>query len=257
MAPAATLRTIPTPASVPSGRASSPSPSLRANSPPSRRASASPTPHHSSRAARRASFDKENVGGAFYSVMETANHKILENGHGPLAPSANGHAGSNGYDHQEAGRARRESSASEDDIDHALRRRHGSVPRSPRATPRSPPPAGVATLPTIVAHVEMDTSAIVSDDGAHSPPPAPSAMLAHSGPADDTLAPTGLRRRRRSSSVHVKPPPGVTPTKAVDWEIPRKAFHSSIGESYSEECFSALARCIARPRIHTRTVNTY
>ena len=225
MAAAAVVRPSPTPSTAGSGgRASSPSPSLRASSPPtpSRRASASPAPHHSPRAPRRSSFDKETVGGSFYSVMETAKHKILENGHGPL----NGHANGSAHDETTTGSRRRESSASasEDDVDASLRRR--SVPRSPRAIPRSPPPPGVATLPTIVAHVEMDTASIMSDDGAHSPPPAPSAILAHSSEAP----PTGVRRRRRSSSIKVKPPPGVTPTKAVDWEIPRKVFHSSIGE---------------------------
>jgi diacylglycerol kinase (CTP) len=89
----------------------------------------------------------------------------------------------------------------------------------------------VATLQTIRAHVEMDTSAI-DDSGASSPPPAPSALLAHGPDAitDNGVPASGVRRRRRSSSIKVKPPPGVTPTKAVDWEIPRKVFHSSIGE---------------------------
>ncbi|WVW81135.1 hypothetical protein I302_103126 [Kwoniella bestiolae CBS 10118] len=55
------------------------------------------------------------------------------------------------------------------------------------------------------------------------PPPAPSTQT---GTGDRPIAVT---RKRRSSSVKRKPSPGVTPTKAVDWEIPRKTLHSSIG----------------------------
>lgn len=198
----------------PSTRSPSPT-SIRANSPPvstsssSRpRVSASPPAHLSPRTTRRSSVDKENVGGTLYSAMEAAKNKI---GNG-ISVNHNGNAH---YD--ETTRSRRESSASEDDVEASLRRRN--VPRSPRSA-RSPP-VGVATLPTIVAQVPMDSSR--PDFTAHSPPPAPSAGLAH---ASDVPAP----RRRRSSSIKIKPPPGVVPTKAVDWEIPRKAFHSSIGE---------------------------
>ncbi|KAK4686417.1 hypothetical protein P7C73_g3716, partial [Tremellales sp. Uapishka_1] len=38
-----------------------------------------------------------------------------------------------------------------------------------------------------------------------------------------------VTRPRRSSSIKRKPSPGVVPQKAVDWEIPRKSLHSSIG----------------------------
>ncbi|WVQ63058.1 uncharacterized protein L199_001209 [Kwoniella botswanensis] len=62
-----------------------------------------------------------------------------------------------------------------------------------------------------------------SNTNTHVPPP----------PAPSTQTGTGDRpvvtRKRRSSSVKRKPSPGVTPTKAVDWEIPRKTLHSSIG----------------------------
>ncbi|TYJ54984.1 hypothetical protein B9479_004295 [Cryptococcus floricola] len=54
------------------------------------------------------------------------------------------------------------------------------------------------------------------------PPPA---LSTQTGTGDKPL----VTRRRRSSSVKRKPSPGVTPTKVVDWEIPRKTFHSSIG----------------------------
>lgn len=187
-----------------------PSPSLRAGSPtPSRRASATPPVHLSPRASRRLSLDKENV--SLHAAMEPNGKATAENGHDAAAvaavPVANGRP--------------RDGSVSEDDVDNVLRRR-GAVPRSPRTVPRSPPP-GVHTLPTIVAHVEMDSSAL-SDSEAHAPPPAPSAVFGTAAPG------TEVRRRRRTSSIHVKPPPGVKPTKAVDWEIPRKAFHSSIGE---------------------------
>lgn len=99
----------------------------------------------------------------------------------------------------------REGSISEDE--EGVRRRH----RSPRS-----PPNGVAVLPTIKAHEELDASALADD---HAPPPAASTGLANGQ----------VIRRRRSSSVKQKPPPGVTPQKVVDWEIPRKTFHSSIG----------------------------
>lgn len=51
-------------------------------------------------------------------------------------------------------------------------------------------------------------------------------------PASSTGTASGqkvLNRPRRTSSIHRKPSPGVRPVKAVDWEIPRKTLHSSIG----------------------------
>ena len=93
---------------------------------------------------------------------------------------------------------------------------------------------GLPTLPTIG---DDDTAFLSSGPPSPSspgpgsgraPPPAPSAQAA-SDPRYGQLAGSGVRRRR-ASSIKRKLSPGVTPTKAVDWEIPRKVFHSSIGE---------------------------
>ncbi|WWC72339.1 uncharacterized protein I206_106301 [Kwoniella pini CBS 10737] len=100
--------------------------------------------------------------------------------------------------------------------------------------PRSARPSGanetLHTLPTIPDpqteedDSALDTSSIKQDDTfpSHPPPPAPSTQT---GTGDKPV----VTRKRRSSSVKRKPSPGVTPTKAVDWEIPRKTLHSSIG----------------------------
>ncbi|TXT03893.1 hypothetical protein VHUM_04316 [Vanrija humicola] len=94
----------------------------------------------------------------------------------------------------------------------------------PRRRSAKSPPVGVATLPTVPDDAELKS------DGEHSvfsdsaPPPARSAnAIVYDANGNPVV------RRRRSSSIKTKPPPGVTPTKAVDWEIPRKTFHSSIG----------------------------
>ncbi|WVF68113.1 hypothetical protein IAT40_002876 [Kwoniella sp. CBS 6097] len=123
-------------------------------------------------------------------------------------------------------------------------------PRLRKNPPRSARPSvngnstvnGLPTLPTIPDPEENeneDDSAIapsspISEKSyahahahahAYSPPP----------PAASTSTGTGSRpvmtatRKRRSSSIKRKPSPGVVPTKAVDWEIPRKTLHSSIG----------------------------
>ncbi|ORY35878.1 hypothetical protein BCR39DRAFT_512779 [Naematelia encephala] len=95
-----------------------------------------------------------------------------------------------------------------------------NVPRSTRAS-KSPGPTsaynGLPTLPTIPADSETPV-----EPTRLPPPPAPSANAAFTGVRPPT-------RKRRSSSIKRKPSPGVTPTKAVDWEIPRKTLHSSIG----------------------------
>ncbi|OCF34455.1 hypothetical protein I317_03492 [Kwoniella heveanensis CBS 569] len=118
-------------------------------------------------------------------------------------------------------------------------------PRLRKNPPRSARPSvngnisvnGLPTLPTIPDPEEgnEDDSAIApsspmseksySHAHAYDPPP----------PAASTSTGTGARpvmtatRKRRSSSIKRKPSPGVVPTKAVDWEIPRKTLHSSIG----------------------------
>ncbi|WRT70495.1 uncharacterized protein IL334_007493 [Kwoniella shivajii] len=98
-------------------------------------------------------------------------------------------------------------------------------------SPRSARPSSISisnnlsTLPTIP---DPDFDSAIDDSQHqqqhHGPPP----------PASSTQTGTGERpihatRKRRSSSIKRKPSPGVTPTKAVDWEIPRKTLHSSIG----------------------------
>ncbi|WVQ85776.1 hypothetical protein IAT38_007943 [Cryptococcus sp. DSM 104549] len=113
------------------------------------------------------------------------------------------------------------------------------VPRVRKNPPRSARPSGangLATLPTIPdpeAEVEADVAARSGSAPGASELAHPLHPHAAPPPAASTQTGTGDRpvvtRKRRSSSVKRKPSPGVTPTKAVDWEIPRKTFHSSIG----------------------------
>jgi diacylglycerol kinase (CTP) len=87
---------------------------------------------------------------------------------------------------------------------------------------------GLPTLPTIGDDDDvLLSSGPSSPTSGRPPPPAPSAR-AGSDPNYGNIAGSGTRKRR-SSSIKRKLSPGVTPQKAVDWEIPRKAFHSSIG----------------------------
>lgn len=109
--------------------------------------------------------------------------------------------------------------------------------RSARRPSRSPQTT-TSTLPIIRAHVELDPNHPEHADA----PAAPSSAFTN-GQANGKINGQPVIRRRRSSSVHAKPPPGVTPTKAVDWEIPRKTFHSSIGE-----CSKAVTRHAAGKR---------
>lgn len=66
-----------------------------------------------------------------------------------------------------------------------------------------------------------------------SPIPTQTQNQSYPPPAASTQTGTGSRpvvtRKRRSSSIKRKPSPGKVPEKVVDWEIPRKTFHSSIG----------------------------
>jgi diacylglycerol kinase (CTP) len=82
---------------------------------------------------------------------------------------------------------------------------------------KSPSYNGLPTFPPIPA----DPDAVIDDSKV--PPPSSSAGTSASG----IVRP--VTRPRRSSSIKRKPSPGVTPTKVVDWEIPRKTLHSSIG----------------------------
>lgn len=98
-------------------------------------------------------------------------------------------------------------------------------PRRRSRRPSRSPQTNTSTLPIIRAHVELDPNHPEHADA----PAAPSSAFTN-GVQNGKANGQPVIRRRRSSSVHAKPPPGVTPTKAVDWEIPRKTFHSSIGE---------------------------
>lgn len=104
----------------------------------------------------------------------------------------------------------------------------GSRPGSVRSTrsPVSPTPSspynGLPTLPTVP---DDDAISFFSDAGSpgpesRPPPPAASTLTSQGKP---------VTRKRRSSSIVRKPSPGAVPTKVVDWEIPRKTLHSSIG----------------------------
>ena len=88
-------------------------------------------------------------------------------------------------------------------------------------------------LPTLPTIPDPDTTEMGASTS-KPPPPAPSTALAKTG--SERIERPGTRKRR-SSSIKRKLSPGVTPTTVVDWEIPRKALHSSIGE------------CLASPRI--------
>lgn len=79
---------------------------------------------------------------------------------------------------------------------------HASLPSSPRATTRSSTLNGLSKPP----------------------PPAPSSALGTEGRPLPPIA-----RKRRTSSITRKPSPGAVPKTVVDWEIPRKTLHSSIG----------------------------
>lgn len=115
--------------------------------------------------------------------------------------------------------------------------------RSARRPSRSPQTT-TSTLPIIRAHVELDPSQPEHADA----PAAPSSAFTNGLANGKAVNGQPVVRRRRSSSVHAKPPPGVTPTKVVDWEIPRKTFHSSIGEYTSTSCRTAqITRIVASP----------
>ena len=136
--------------------------------------------------------------------------RVLRSGKGTLAsePREMGNGG---------GKAWRDGSVdNEDDVrarrSHSIRSSKSPVPSSPSSTYN-----GLPTLPTIP---DPDAEDSASSSVARPPPPAASTQTASGRP---------LQRKRRSSSIKRKPSPGVTPTKVVDWEIPRKTLHSSIG----------------------------
>ncbi|ORX41212.1 hypothetical protein BD324DRAFT_575234 [Kockovaella imperatae] len=101
---------------------------------------------------------------------------------------------------------------------HSVRSSKSPVPSSPG----SPAYNGLPTLPTIPDPDEDTGDAIPSSSSITSRPPPPAAST-------QTASGRPLQRKRRSSSIKRKPSPGVTPKNVVDWEIPRKTLHSSIG----------------------------
>jgi diacylglycerol kinase (CTP) len=108
-------------------------------------------------------------------------------------------------------------------------RRAAASPGSAKRQLADPVYNGLPTLPTIGDDDDvLLSSGPSSPTSGRPPPPAPSAR-AGSDPNYGSIAGSGTRKRR-SSSIKRKLSPGVTPQKAVDWEIPRKAFHSSIGK---------------------------
>jgi len=110
-------------------------------------------------------------------------------------------------------------------------RRAAASPGSAKRQLTDPVYSGLPTLPTIGDDDDVVlSSGPSSPSSGRPPPPAPSAR-AGSDPNFGSIAGSGTRKRR-SSSIKRKLSPGVTPQKAVDWEIPRKAFHSSIGKLF-------------------------
>jgi hypothetical protein len=153
----------------------------------------------------------------------------------PATISSNGHSGIQGEAGSESATASGSSSTSS-----TIRARR-AVAMSPGTAKRQltdPTYNGLPTLPTIGDDDDAFLSSGPSSPSAlgRAPPPAPSAR-AGSDPNYGSIAGSGPRKRR-ASSIKRKLSPGVTPQKAVDWEIPRKAFHSSIGESNAQ-----LAKC--------------
>ncbi|KAK8850344.1 hypothetical protein IAR55_004262 [Kwoniella newhampshirensis] len=88
--------------------------------------------------------------------------------------------------------------------------------------PRSARPSGANGLSTLPTIPDPDADESMLDKSVSPPPPAPSTQT---GTGERPI----VTRNRRSSSVKRKPSPGAIPTKVVDWEIPRKTLHSSIG----------------------------
>jgi diacylglycerol kinase (CTP) len=115
----------------------------------------------------------------------------------------------------------------------STRRTKSPSPSSPRSHPKPSPSASGSSgyyngLPTLPPISDQDPDSAILDSPTSEkefkpPPPAPSAMT---GTGNKPVT-----RKRRSSSIKRKPSPGVRPVAAVDWEIPRKTLHSSIGTS--------------------------
>nr|KIR83746.1 hypothetical protein I308_05830 [Cryptococcus tetragattii IND107] len=90
------------------------------------------------------------------------------------------------------------------------------------------------TIPSRPASPPYDSTSPSSTKlGSLTPTQTQTQRQSHPPPAPSTETGTSSRpvvtRKRRSSSIKRKPSPGKVPEKVVDWEIPRKTFHSSIG----------------------------
>jgi diacylglycerol kinase (CTP) len=132
------------------------------------------------------------------------------------------------------GRVWRDGSVEDSTTDLRARKAGTAGPSSSKArTSKSPTPSvhspynGLPTLPTVFDNDQESEgpgspeSPALTGTSSRPPPPAASTMTAQGKP---------VTRKRRSSSIVRKPSPGAVPTKAVDWEIPRKTLHSSIGK---------------------------
>ncbi|KAI9633659.1 uncharacterized protein MKK02DRAFT_28450 [Dioszegia hungarica] len=121
----------------------------------------------------------------------------------------------------------------EQDVSDVRKRNTSSRPKSSPSSPAHSKTAstsgssyynGRPTLASISDDQDPDiavTDSPMSEKDFRPPPPAPSSAMGTEG--------RPLTRPRRSSSIKRKLSPGVRPAKAVDWEIPRKTLHSSIG----------------------------
>jgi len=191
---------------------SSPSASASVSPPPPSRAS----PRRSLAKPRSSGESKENVEPLpvqMYGYAEMSASRLSKKANGKLPVSEEKEMG-NGV-----GRTWRDGSRElSDDTD--------GVPRPRRTRPtKSPAYDGLPTLSTIPdSEDEASSSTSNSNNNAKPPPPAQSAAMAKNTPERP------VTRKRRSSSIKRKPSPGVKPTKVVDWEIPRKTLHSSIGK---------------------------
>lgn len=194
---------------------------------------------------------------------DSSSHATMETLIPPPKSKMNGRAASEEKDHLANGhgngvpRSLRDVSAESDDTgagpSSTIRSRRSQTGSGSGTTPKRQSSQqsynGLPTLPTIG---DDDNSAFLSSGppspsspSGRAPPPAPSAHAAMN-PNYGQLGGSGVRRRR-ASSIKRKLSPGVTPTKAVDWEIPRKVFHSSIGEStdqYGCKCASTITSLV-------------
>jgi hypothetical protein len=112
-----------------------------------------------------------------------------------------------------------------------------SSPSKPKSSGSSSGYNGLPTLASISDDQDPDiavTDSPMSEKDFRPPPPAPSSAMGTEGRT--------VTRQRRSSSIKRKLSPGVRPAKVVDWEIPRKTLHSSIGKPFFFAKYNRLTR---------------